>query len=303
MSVPDDAAFALESATVARAFDNASARYEAAAGLQARVRAALLERLDELKPPPDARAVLDLGAGTGAATAALRHRFRKARVIALDLAPGMLRQAARHQRLFRRFDRVLADAARLPLREASLDVAYSNLMLQWFDDPAVVFTDLARAMRPGGLFVFSTFGPDTLRELRTAWESADPAGVHVNRFLDVHDLGGALQRGGFAEPVLDVDRLCIHHADVADLLRGLKAIGAHNVNAGRARALTGRRRYQAMVAAYESLRTARGLPATWEIVYGIAWASGAHRDEGLHVRDETRIDASVLLGKLKRRPG
>ncbi len=273
MSDSDDAAFDLESSTVARAFDRASARYEAAAELQARVRAELLGRLDELKPPRDARAVIDLGAGTGAATAALRDRFRKATVVAVDLAPGMLRESARHQRLFRRFDRVLATAAELPFADASLDVAYSNLMLQWFVDPAVVFAELARALRPGGLLVFSTFGPETLRELRDAWESADPGGVHVNRFIDVHDLGGALQRTGFTEPVLDVDRHRVHHADAADLLRGLKAIGAHNVNAGRARALTGRRRYQAMIDAYERSRTPKGLPATWEIVYGIAWAA------------------------------
>ena len=297
-----DAAFGLDAATVARAFDRAAARYEAAAQLQARVREQLLERLDELKPPGDARAVLDLGAGTGAATAALRGRFRKARVVALDLAPGMLREAGRHQRLFRRFDRVLADAAALPFADASLDVAFSNLMLQWFDDPARVFTDLSRALRPGGLLVFSTFGPDTLRELRDAWAAADPDGVHVNRFIDVHDLGGALQRSGFAEPVLDVDRVRAHHADVAELLRGLKAIGAHNVNAGRARALTGRRRYAAMTAAYETLRTPKGLPATWEIVYGVAWAAHAPRDEDFAMRGgETRIDVATLASRLRRR--
>ena len=301
MSNGDDLAFDLEPATVARAFDRASGRYEAAAALQAKVRAELLVRLDELKPPRDARVVLDLGAGTGAATAALRDRFRKARVVAVDLAPGMLREAARHQRLFRRFDRVLADAAQLPFADASVDVAYSNLMLQWFVDPARVFFELARVLRPGGLLVFSSFGPETLRELRAAWETADPGGVHVNRFIDVHDLGGALQRTGFAEPVLDVDRLRLHHADATGLLRELKAIGAHNVNAGRARALTGRRRFEAMVGAYETLRTPKGLPATWEIVYGIAWAAETPRDEGLAMRAETRIDAGTLLNRLRRR--
>jgi malonyl-CoA O-methyltransferase len=244
--------------------------------------------------------VLDLGAGTGAATAALRDRFRKARVVAVDLAPGMLREAARHQRLFRRFDRVLADAAALPFADGTVDVAYSNLMLQWFDDPARVFAGLARVLRPGGLLVFSTFGPDTLRELRAAWDAADPAGVHVNRFIDVHDLGSALQRTGFAEPVLDVDRVRDHHAQVVGLLRGLKAIGAHNVNAGRARALTGRGRFQAMTAAYEAQRTPQGLPATWEIVYGVAWAAHSPRDEDLPMRGETRIDVATLADRLRR---
>lgn len=302
MSAPGDDAFTLAPPTVARAFDRASARYEAAAGLQARVRDQLLERLDELKPPRDARAVIDVGAGTGAATAALRDRFRKATVVAVDLAPGMLREAARHQRLFRRFDRVLADAGRLPFAPHSVDVAFSSLMLQWFDDPAVAFAELAQVLRPGGLLIFSSFGPDTLRELRDAWQVADPQGVHVNRFVDVHDLGSALQRTGFAEPVLDVDRLRLPQADVRSLLHGLKAIGAHNVNAGRARALTGRRRFRAMVEAYESRRTPQGLPVTWEIVYGIAWAgSGAAHEPGFAMREETRIDARSLIGRLRKR--
>jgi malonyl-CoA O-methyltransferase len=300
MNQPD--AFHLERGRVARAFDRASSRYEAAAALQARVRANLLERLDELTAGRNPRTLLDLGAGTGAAAAALRSRHRGARVVALDLAPGMLSEAGRHQRLFRRFDRVLADAAQLPFANQAVDVVFSSLMLQWFDDPALVFAEAARVLQPGGLLVFSSFGPGTLAELRDAWHVADPGGVHVNRFLDMHDLGGALQRTGFAEPVLDVDRHRALYPDAMALLRELRTIGAHNVNAGRARTLTGRRRFAAMIQAYEGARTPAGLPATWEVVYGIAWAAGG-REAGVKVQAETRIDATALLGRLRRRRG
>jgi malonyl-CoA O-methyltransferase len=294
-----DDAFHLERDVVGRAFDRASGQYEAAAPLQASVRATLLERVDELASALTPAVVLDIGAGTGAATAALRKRFARARVIALDLAEGMLAEAGKHQRLFRRFDRVRADAAQLPFADHSVDIIYSSLMLQWFDDPALVFAEAARVLKPGGLLAFSTFGPDTLRELRAAWDEADPDGVHVNRFIDVLDLGSALQRTGFAEPVLDVDRHRQSCADVFELLRGLQAIGAHNVNAGRPRALTGRRRFETMVAAYERSRAPAGLPATWEVVYGVAWAGHA-REDALRVQPETRIDAGSLLGRLRR---
>ncbi|MET0291321.1 MAG: malonyl-ACP O-methyltransferase BioC [Steroidobacteraceae bacterium] len=292
-------AFHLERSTVGRAFDRASSRYEAAARLQASVRATLLERVDELTTGVAPTVIVDVGAGTGVATAALRKRFRRARVIALDLAPGMLAEAGKHRRWWRSFDRVRADAGQLPFADHSVDVLFSSLMLQWFDDPALVFAEAARVLKPGGLLAFSTFGPETLRELRNAWAEADPEGVHVNRFIDVHDLGSALQRTGFAEPVLDVDRHRQSCADVFELLRGLQAIGAHNVNAGRARTLTGRQRFGTMVAAYERARAPTGLPATWEVVYGIAWAGHA-RESALRVQPETRIDAGSLLGRLRR---
>jgi malonyl-CoA O-methyltransferase len=275
------------------------------------VREELLTRLAEFTPgtgPATGGTVLDLGCGSGAATAALRARQPiggswgrgKGQVIALDIAPGMLREAGRHQRPWRRFARVAADAAQLPLVAASVDVVFSSLMLQWFADPALVFAEVARVLRPGGLLLFATFGPDTLRELRAAWDDADPQGVHVNRFIDMHDLGGALQGTGFAEPVLDVDRHRVLYPDVRALLAELKTIGAHNVNAGRARALTGRRRFETMVASYETLRLPGGLPATWEVVYGTAWM-GAPREPAMAIEAETRFSPQALLAKLRGR--
>lgn len=294
--------FSLPRSAVARAFDRASPRYEAAARLQATVREELLSRAEELMRGAAPAVVLDLGAGTGAATAALRRRHAGARVIALDIAPGMLREAARHRRPWRRFDRVAADAVALPFADHCLDLVFSSLMLQWIDDPAQAFRELARAMRPGALLAFSTFGPQTLRELREAFEEADPGGVHVNRFIDVHDVGMALQSSGFVEPVLDVDRHRLHYPDAMALLRELKSIGANNVAAGRARTLTGRGRIAAMTRAYERLREPAGLPATWEVIYGIAWA-GEPREARFDtpVAAEARFSVQTLLSKLKGR--
>jgi malonyl-CoA O-methyltransferase len=260
--------FDIDLARVRRSFGRSARGYDAAAVLQARVRDELLERLDIVRLEP--AAVLDLGAGTGHASIALKRRYRAGQVIALDLAEGMLREAGRRQTLLRRFRRVCGHAAALPLRTASVDLVFSNLMLQWCQDPDAVFGECRRVLRPGGLLTFSTFGPDTLVELRRAWAAADTH-THVNRFIDMHDLGDALLRAGLAEPVLDVERFTLTYADVRDLMRDLKSIGAHNANAGRARGLTGKAALAHMTAAYETLRHDGRLPATYEVVYGQAW--------------------------------
>lgn len=260
--------FDIDLARVRRSFGHSARDYDATAVLQARVRAELLERLDLVRLEP--KAILDLGAGTGHASGALKRRYRSSLVIAVDLAEGMLREARRQQPLLRRFNRVCGQAAVLPLRDGSVDLVFSNLMLQWCQDPATVFGECRRVLRPGGLLTFTTFGPDTLFELRRAWASADRH-THVNRFIDMHDLGDALVRAGLAEPVLDVERFTLTYAEVRDLMRDLKAIGAHNATAGRPRGLTGKGALARMTAAYETLRRDGRLPATYEVVYGQAW--------------------------------
>jgi malonyl-CoA O-methyltransferase len=262
--------FRLDRPRLRASFERASAAYEAAAGLQARVSAELLERLTPFRFEP--RVLLDLGAGTGRVTGELKRRYRRALVVALDLAPGMLRQARRHQRPWRRFARVCADALRLPLADGSVDVLFSNLMLQWCEPLDQAFAEVRRVLKPAGFFAFSTFGADTLHELRSAWAQADGYN-HVNYFPDVHEVGDALVRSGLTEPVLDVDRIEVDYADALSLMRDLKAIGAHNVTAGRPRGLAGRARLTRMQQAYESFRREGRLPATYEVIYGASWGA------------------------------
>lgn len=288
----------LDPRDVARSFGAASSRYDAAAWLQTLVRDELLSRLDLLRAPP--RAVLDLGAGTGLASLAIQRRFRRARVTAADLAAPMLAIARSRGRFWRPIRCVEADARRLPFADASFDLVFSNLMLQWILPPDAALAEMRRVLAPGGLLLLSSFGPETLQELRAAWSAADP-GAHVNVFVDVHDLGSALARAGFLEPVLDVDRHVRHYPDARALMRELKALGAHNVDARRARGLTGRQAFGRMIAAYESMRRPSGLPATWQVACAVAWAGDAPpaRPEG--AAGETRVGLDALRASLARR--
>jgi malonyl-CoA O-methyltransferase len=290
--------FGLDRRAVARAFDRASGSYDAAAELQARVRDELIGRLEELKVEP--ATVLDLGAGTGHSTRGLKRKFPRALVVAADIAAGMLAQAGQQSRWLRRFERVRADAYSLPFRSASLDVVFSSLMLQWCDDLDAVFAEIARVLKPGGLLLFSTFGPGTLAELREAWAAGDTENNHVNHFFDPQALGSALMHAGLAEPVLDVDRIVMKYDDAFALMRELKSIGAHNVTNGRARGLTGRRRFEAMTRAYETWRSDGKLPATYEVIHASSW--GAERRETHDFPGETVISPSSIKRR-DRSPG
>jgi len=251
-----------------RSFDRAAATYDAAAVLQAEVRELLLERLDLTRLEP--RVVLDVGAATGQGARALKRRYPGAQVIAVDSSAGMLRKAARRRAWLRPFALLGADATRLPLADASVDVAFSNLLLPWCD-PDALFAELRRVLAPRGLLTLTGLGPDTLKELRTAWAGVDDH-VHVGGFIDMHDVGDALVRAGFAAPVLDVERYTLRYTDVRGLAADLKATGARNGAAGRLKGLTSPRRFAAMRNAYEAHRAEGRLPATCEVVFAQAWA-------------------------------
>ena len=279
---------------VRAAFDAAAARYDDCAVLQREVGTRLLERLDLVKLVP-AR-VLDLGCGTGLHTRALLDRYPQALVCGADLAPAMCARTRARSGWFRRLRAVCADAARLPFADDSLDLVWSNFTLQWCGAPDAVFAEVRRVLRPGGLFLFTTLGPDTLRELRAAWATVDDR-PHVNDFTDMHDVGDALVRARLADPVLDVERFTLTYPDVLALMRELKAIGAHNVLDTRARGLTGRGRLAAMSAAYERERRDGVLPASYEVVYGHAWAPA----QKLSVDGPGGV-ATFPLSGLRRRP-
>jgi malonyl-CoA O-methyltransferase len=260
--------FALDAARVRRSHHRASTSYDAAAVVQAEVRGQLLSRLELTALTP--QVVIDAGAGTGHGSRALKRRYPRARVIAVDAAFGMLRMAGRQQSWRRGFDRICADAERLPFADAGVDLILSNLMLHWCDTDRV-FAECRRVLKPRGLFSFTSFGPDTLRELRAAWERVD-GHSHVNRFIDMHDLGDALLRAGFAAPVLDVERFTLTYADLPALVADLRAVGARNSTAARPRGLVGRHKFARLRSAYEAFRDQGRLPASYEVIYAQAWA-------------------------------
>jgi malonyl-CoA O-methyltransferase len=264
----DNDRFRLDKWQARRAFDRAAASYDAAAALQNEIGERLLERLDYIRMQP--RRILDLGAGTGAFSAALLTRYRRADVLALDIAPGMLLRARQRGGWFRKPACVCGDAESLPFAEDSFDFIFSNLMIQWCPDIGPLFTELRRVLAPGGLLMFTTFGPDTLKELRSSWEVVDGYS-HVNRFIDMHDVGDALLHARWAEPVMDSERITVTYRELRTLMQDLKHIGAHNVTMGRSRGLTGKRRWQQLAEAYEQFRVDGVLPASYEVVYGHAW--------------------------------
>ena len=291
---------------VRRAFSRSAASYDAAAQLQHAVEARLLESLDYLDDPalqrePPQR-VLDLGCGTGRASIAMQKRWPKAQIVSLDLALPMLRQArgtsARSMGWLsnpfaRKPAQVCADARALPLAEASVDVLFSNLCVQWVEDLDALFAGFRRVLKPNGLLLVSTFGPETLWELRDAFAHADAA-PHVSPFADIAGFGDALLRAGFRQPVLDREEETTHYPDLPALMRELRAIGATNALASRRHTLTGRSRFATAASAYETHRDAQGLPATWETITAMAWAPEA----GTPLREGDVDVASIPLSRI-----
>jgi malonyl-CoA O-methyltransferase len=259
----------LDHRQVRRAFARAAATYERHDALQREVESRLFDSLDYYEGKPGR--VLDIGCGTGRGSARLKKRWPKAEVIALDLSPAMLREARRHAGWWKPFARVCADGQQLPFPDRSMDVVYSNLCIQWCASPRPMLAECARVLRPGGLLVASSLGPDTLHELRAAWARADATQAHVGRFLDLHDIGDAALAAGLKDPVLDADRISMRYPDVRALFADLKGLGATNADVGRARGLTGKARLKAMLDAYETQRREGHIPATWEVITLHAW--------------------------------
>ena len=274
-------------------FNNAAQRYDEVAVLQREVGERILERLDLIKLNP--KTILDIGAGTGVCAHALGKRYSQSNVIALDIAPAMLKQAKNKRSwltnaISRKHYYVCADAEQLPLADNSVDLLFSNMAIQWCTDLDQTFAEFRRVLNHGGTLLFSTMGPDTLTELRTSWAQADEHS-HVHTFIDMHDIGDALMRNGFADPVMDVENFTLTYSSVQQLMKELKILGAHNVSQTRRPGLTGKQRLQTMLAAYETYRNNDVLPATYEVVYGHAWnlaSQSAKHDHIVNVAPPSR---------------
>ena len=261
---------------VRRNFARAAGGYDAVAVLQREIASRMLERLDYVKIDP--LRVLDLGCGTGASLAALGERYPRASVIGVDASEPMLhvgnRQRSRHRWMLpflrgpKRATLFAADAHALPLQTNSVGFIWSNLVLHWLVDPLSAFREMHRVLEVGGLLMFTAFGPDTLKELRSCFADGYE---HTQRFADMHDYGDMLVECGFSDPVMDVELLTVTYPSFDELVQDLRRTGASCALSERRRGLMGRAAWAAARSAYEGLRRDGRLPVTLEVVYGHAW--------------------------------
>ncbi|MCK5902952.1 MAG: malonyl-ACP O-methyltransferase BioC [Cocleimonas sp.] len=262
----------LDKAKVRKSFERAAQTYDASAILQREIANRLVERLDYIRLQPER--VLDLGCGTGDITKKMLKRYPKAQIVALDLAFSMLKKTQQHGGWLRKKPLcICADAENLPLKNNSIDLLISNLMLQWSNNLVSVFNGFQQTLAPNGLLMFTTFGPDTLKEIRMSWEKVDDT-PHTSQFIDLHDIGDALLQAGFSNPVMDMEIITMTYESVHAVMKDIKNIGASNATTGRKKGLMGKKQLAEFKAAYELFKDKEGLyPSTWEVIYGHAWAS------------------------------
>ena len=253
--------YALDKQRVARSFSRAAQSYDGAAQLQRDVG----ERLCGLLPAAPYKLAADIGCGTGFVTQEIAKK--SAQTLGVDIAPGML-QAAR-EAVVAPIVFVQADMGNLPLASGSADVLVCNLAVQWSEDVAHTFREWRRVLAAQGSLVFSSFLPGTLCELESSWQAVDDA-VHVNRFASAELIAAALREAGFVHVSIQTERRVCFYENVRALVRALKAIGAHNMNAGQTQGLTGKNRWQQFVSRYEKYRQTMGLPVTYEVIYVVA---------------------------------
>lgn len=274
---------------ICNAFNSHAAEYEQAAKVQHEIGMRLFERLQYLKIKP--RFVLDLGCGPGIFSKQLKKYFPQAQIIGLDLAYAMLSSAKARQHWWKKWPLVNADMTAMPFPAGLFDLVFANQVLHWSQPLSAVITELNRVMNAEGCLMFSTLGPDTFQELRSAWATAD-SHAHANDFADMHDIGDSLLAEHFLDPVVDMEMLTAHYASLPELLRSLKSQGVRNINPARNPGLTGKASWRHFEEEIASYRTEHGkFPLTYEVIYGHAWKGEQRRIKG---GTETMIPVSSL---------
>ncbi|MFV1984161.1 MAG: malonyl-ACP O-methyltransferase BioC [Thiohalomonadales bacterium] len=263
-----------ESAQVRESFNAAVSSYDEHAVLQREIGDRLIDKLDFIKLQP--KIILEVGSGTGYCTTQLKKLYPASYIISLDIADLMLQATKNKMSLFQKLKKqvsfMCADTTYLPFQENSIDFIFSNLTLQWCPELRQVFNEFHRVLTPNGLLMFSSFGPDSLKELRSAWSEVDNFS-HVNQFVDMHDVGDDMLAAKLADPVLDMEMLTLTYKNIFDLMHDLKNVGAHNINQTRNHGLTGKGQMDKLKQAYEQFRIDGVLPLSYEVVYGHAWIS------------------------------
>lgn len=252
---------------IAESFSRASQHYDQQAQFQRDVG----EQLMSLVPEPAAfstrRRVMDLGSGTGTFLKPLLHKTRAEQLLAVDLAQGMNCFARQQLNFPEQIYWLTADAEQLPLADASVDLVFSNLSLQWCYQLDRLADSLARVLPPGGQLWFSSLNPGTLVELEQAWQSVDEY-RHVNQFAEPEQVIRAFEKAGLNLALHRQQTQVLEFDQPMDVMRQLKGIGAHNLNDEARHGLTGAGRLMQLNKAYQSFRLPNGqYPATYHISY------------------------------------
>ncbi len=260
----------IDKVKIARSFSRSAITYDTADYFQRDIGMQLLDLLPEnISTVNDINSTcVDLGCGTGSFHRDLKEKYSNASYLGLDIAEGML-QFSREKMLNKqqKADALLcADAEKLPLKNKSIDIVFSNMALQWCESLPILFSEIDRVLKPKGIMAFTTLGPNTLIELKKSWAKVDNL-THVNQFCDVELWKQAIDKNGFNVEHHFVQQPVLQYASIKQLLRELKLIGAHNVNDGQRQTLTGRRRLENLLSAYNDFYTEGFYPATYEVYF------------------------------------
>jgi malonyl-CoA O-methyltransferase len=275
---------------ICNAFNSSAVNYSLVADVQTEIGERLFQRLHYLKIEP--KHILDVGCGPGTFTSKLKELYPKARVVGLDIAYEMLKMSESKQGWRRKWSSINADMHQLPFISGQFDLIFSNQVVHWASPLAPVMREFNRVLAKGGCLMFSTLGPDTFIELRQAFSRVDSF-EHVNRFLDMHDVGDCLMGEKLEDPVIDMEMLTAHYQTLSDLLQGLKAQGVKNINPNRNKALTGKKSWEKFKNEMNGFITEDGkYPLTYEVVFGHAW-------KGIHKVCDKGIETTFSIADLK----
>lgn len=277
---------------VANSFGQAAKTYDAHAFLQKEVAERVFERLSCMKVKP--KMILDAGCGTGLSTRQLKKKFSSANIFGIDIAQGMIEQAKESQSWFKKINYQVADIDALPFESNQFDLVFSNLTIQWLPELKKTFGELNRVLKPGGLLIFSTLGPDTLMELKKSWQATESSS-HVNEFIDMHIVGDEVFKNNFENVVMDRDIITLTYKTMLGLMKDLKAIGSHAIDSQIEqkrsadfqvkKGLLGKQKFEQAKQAYEKFRNSDNcLPATYEVIYGHAWKSNKDKKLDYHTQ-------------------